>query len=71
MFNDIDVDIKNPNLEEIRTNLRDIASDLRWTFSELQEQGSDNATLRRYAHYLDSVADYFTILMYNDNDVVK
>jgi len=71
MFNDIDVNIKNPNLEEIRTNLRDIASDLRWNLSELQEQSSDGAKLRQYAHYLDSLADYFTILIYNDNDIVK
>lgn len=71
MFNDVDVDIKNPNLEDIRTNLRDIASDLRWNLSELQEQGSDRDKLRKYAHYLDSLSDYFTVLMYNENDVVK
>lgn len=71
MFNDVDVDIKNPNLEDIRTNLRDIASDLRWNLSELQEQSSDSAKLRQYAHYLDSLSDYFTVLIYNENDIIK
>lgn len=66
-----EIDVKNPNYEEIRTNLRDIANDLKYKFSELQEQSSDNATLRQYAHYLYSVADYFTVLMYNDNDIIR
>ena len=66
-----EIDVKNPNYEEIRTNLRDIANDLKWNLSELQEQSSDSAKLRHYAHYLDSLADYFTILIYNDNDIVK
>jgi hypothetical protein len=66
-----EINVKNPNYEEIRTNLRDIANDLKYKFSELQEQSGDNATLRQYAHYLYSVSDYFTVLMYNDNDIIK